>query len=365
MSRKFEVPTVWLALLCLLGVSFLGAGCESKSTPAKSEVIRPIKGLVVQGHRDTVVKRYLGKVTASRKAEISFRVAGRLIELLVVEGQQVSKGQVVARLDPRDFAIRRDKAKAAFEKARQNYKRYKTLVTTRAISQAAFESAVANYRTAKAVYEEAEAALNDTWLRAPFAGVVTKRYVENHQDIKAKDPVLYIQDLRRLEVEAQIPERDALAFKQEPGLELVVRLDALPNEEMLATLSEFSAQADAVSQTYTLRVVFEQPEGKNILPGMTAELLVKRRSVSSDQTIRVPLAAVFVDAAGKNSVWKIDPGQMRAYKVEVSLAGLDKGLAIITHGLKPGETIATAGVHYLREGMPVRLMSDQPGDAIK
>ena len=126
-----------------------------------------------------------GQARASQRVDLSFKVSGPLVELPAEEGQEVKQGQLLARILPRDFQINLDQANARAIEAERQYDRYKELYVRKQVSKAEFDSYKASRDVAAAQLEDAQNALKDTYLKAPFAGVVAKRYVENHQEIQA------------------------------------------------------------------------------------------------------------------------------------------------------------------------------------
>lgn len=334
------------------------SGCGAEASLPEDTVSRPIKTLVV-GHDSTWrVKHYPGKVRAIKEVDLSFRIAGPLIELPIMAGQHVKKGQVIARMDPRDFTLRRNRAKALYDEAKRQYDRHLKLLNKKAVAQAEFDAVETNYQTALANYKEAEAALQDTWLRAPFDGVVARRFVENHQDVKEKVRIVSLQDISKLEVEVQVPERDIANKGVINNVDLSVRFDAVPGINLPAEVKEFSSVADQASQTFSVKVVFEKPEGLNVLPGMTAELLARSKPSNGGASLHflVPLGAVFSDATKQDNVWKVDQQAMTVHKARVSVIRLEDTFAVVGQGLKPGDVIVTAGVHHLRDGARVHFM---------
>jgi RND family efflux transporter MFP subunit len=222
------------------------------------------------------------------------------------------------------------------------------------------------YLEAKAAYDEARAALADTSLKAPFTGVVARTMVENHQEVKDKEPVISLQDISNLEIEVQVPERDMILGRSFESVELFVSLDALPGRQFAARYQEQTTQADPSTQTFSITVVMPKPKGVNILPGMTAEVraLFYRAKDERSAAIRVPVEAVLADESKRSSVWVIDPKTNKVWLAPVELGPLSQGRVAITKGLTPGVNIVVAGVHHLRNGMKVRILkqaSGQPG----
>ncbi|MGD2054885.1 MAG: biotin/lipoyl-binding protein, partial [Gammaproteobacteria bacterium] len=141
-------------LACIL-LPFLMTAC-SEEAPLPPPESRPVKTIVVGGAMAGDTRQFPGVVDAIQKAELAFRVEGKLMEILVKEGDQVEKDQVLARLDPTDYKIRLNDRKASYETAKANYDRAKELVEKGAISRVDHDRIRAEYFTAKSNLETAE-----------------------------------------------------------------------------------------------------------------------------------------------------------------------------------------------------------------
>lgn len=356
MPRKYKSICA-LGSLGLLALAL--TGCQPEAPVAAPQISRPVKVAVVAKERSGFKRSYPGKVRADREAKLSFRVPGTLVDLPVKAGQEVKKGQVIARLDPRDFKINLEKAEAFFREAEHQYKRYQALLERKVVAQSAFDAVHRQYLTTKAAYDTAKSALADTTLVAPFAGTVANTLVDNHQDVQAKQPVISLQDVSRLEVEVQVPEQDVVPHKGPQDFKLTVVLESMPGVKLPAKVKEFSTEADPVTQTFTARVVVETPKGFTMLPGMTADLLVREidPARNSEEGLVVPVQSVAVDQAKRSFVWRIDCQTKTAHRVPVKLGTIGSEGILVRSSLLPGQVVATAGVHHLREGMPVRFMN--------
>ncbi len=129
-------------------------------------MVRPVKLLTVGGKGSSKVIKYPGRVRASERVDLAFQVAGPLIELPVTEGQNVKKGEIVARILPRDFETEIAKAKARALDAEQQYLRYRDLYVKKQVSKADFDKYKSQADIARARLKEAEDTLSDTYLRA-------------------------------------------------------------------------------------------------------------------------------------------------------------------------------------------------------
>jgi len=357
-----------MAIFLTFSLAFSISGCgKKKEEVVKKEVVRPVKIMTVSMAGAEEVKReFPGKVRADQVVDLAFQVAGPLITLPVKEGQQVKKGHILARIRPRDFETEIDKAKAKTLEAEQQFLRYKDLYAKNQVSKADFDKYKSQFDISRAHQNEAEDALDDTFLRAPFAGVVARKYVENFQDVQAKEPIVSLQDISQVEVLVNVPENmmsQVEKDKDKKGVVAHATFVAAPGQQFPLTLKQYATESDPQTQTFQVTLLMDQPAGINILPGMTAIVIGDKPTEKSDQgKITVPAIAVYSDYDGDSSVWvfKTDTQTVHQRKVKTGeLSGADS--IKIVDGLEVGEQIAVTGVNSLQEGMKVRSLSDMEG----
>jgi RND family efflux transporter MFP subunit len=362
----FSVLATVSATFIILSLVFSVSGCGKKKEEVEvKEVIRPVKLLTVEGKSSGQVLKYPGRVRASERVDLAFQVAGPLIELPVTEGQSVKKGEIVARILPRDFETEIAKAKAKALDAEQQYQRYRDLYVKKQVSKADFDKYKSQADIAKARQKETEDTLSDTYLRAPFTGVIAKRYVENFEDVRAKAPIVSIQDISEIEVLVDVPESVMVTLKQGAQKIAVAEFAAAPGKQYPLSLKEYSTEADPRTQTYQVTLLMTQPEDITVLPGMTANVVATTKTGQPEVTtsiITIPAAAVFADETGSSHVWIVNRDTMTVHERLVKAGSLTGAADIsIISGIEPGETIAVTGVTQLRENMKVSNLAEQEG----
>lgn len=402
------------------------AGC--RPGPAdRTEVVRPVKSIVVETGGDSIVRTFPGRVEAAKQVELAFQVPGLLVSLPVREGQQVAKNDVIAHLRQEEFQARVDALQAQLDRARTDRKallagvrpeerlrlesqvrsaeatlvnartelgRATQLLRSRTISRVEFDRAETTYNVAVENFEAArqtleqsaiardedvqakeaeirriearvvEAALQlaDSTLRAPYDGVIAQRFVEQGQNIRAKQPVVKFQDVDEIEIAVDVPETVMAADLGAADItRIIAEFSAAPGLQFPVRIKEIAQRADPVTQTFTIRVAMKVPDGINLLPGMTARVtLTYRRAAILGGRIQVPVSALFQDKPGEQIVWVLQADQTIARR-PVQTGEAAGGQVEITDGLQPGERIAVAGVTFLREGMKVRDLGDALG----
>ena len=341
-------------------ISFCLIGCSERPQEVK-QVIRPVKTMTVGGASSDFQRTFTASVRASERVELAFQVPGKLIELPVKKGQNVEQGDLIGRLDQRDYQSNLQSAQAEYDKSLANFKRGDELVKKGFISRTDYDRLRARRDVTAAELDKAKKALEDTSLKAPFDGVVAQRFVENFTEVRAKQKIASLQDTSLLELIVYVPEH-IVAIMRKGGpradVKLYATFKAIPGDQFPLTIKEFSTQADAKTQTFEYVLTMPRPEGRNILPGMTANVHAVRTGLDESQvsaSVTIPAIAVFADKNGQSHVWVIKQPENTAHARKVTtgkLAGSDQ--IEILDGIAAGEVIAVAGVSQLREGMQVR-----------
>ncbi|GMQ77438.1 MAG: efflux RND transporter periplasmic adaptor subunit [Gammaproteobacteria bacterium] len=347
--------------LAVLGMSLalLVTACE-KQAPEQEPVVRPIKVHTI-GKADASSRfEYPGSIRAFQDANVAFEVGGRILEFYVREGDEVVQGEVLARLDARDYEARLNAVQANLRKADADLRRSRNIYKEDpgAISTETIDSNQRAVGVAKANVAIAQKAVDDTKLRAPFSGRVARKLVRDFQNVKAKETVLVLQDTSTLEIEIDVPERDVAqgptnreGVTERTRPEVIV--SALPDLKFPAWVKEFASTADPVTRTFSVKLDFENPGDVNILPGMTARVQV---TVNPERAWSVPVSAALADDNGNAYVWKLDPESMAISRAPVELGDLFDGRVRIVAGLEEGDLVAISGVNQLRDGMVVRII---------
>ena len=359
-------PINTIHLLWVSMAALLVSACE-KEVAETPELVRPVRILTIAGLQGGDTLDYPGEIQGAQNADLAFEVAGRLIELPAEEGITVTENQVLARLDPADYQSALDAAQARFNSAQDTFDRYSEVFERGAISRQDFDNARRQIEVQRANLTSAKKALSDTELRAPFAGRIGRTFVENFNNIQAKQPILSMQDLTQLEVVVNIPEQDWLRAR--PGLTLAQRservrpevsLSTLADRTFPATITEVAAAADPVTRTFSAHARFDPPGDVSILPGMSATLTitVAKNIEGLGGAIQVPANAIIGGDDGGSYVWLVDATTMTVSLAPVTSGQLSGSEIDILDGLATGDRIAVSGVQHLADGMKISELTD-------
>jgi len=354
--------------LLLLGALSLW-GCTNESdTMAEDTILRPAKIFEVGQHSQSLLRNFPAKVEANADSKLAFRVSGQIIKLLVKAGENVKQGQVLARLDPKDFKLRLDDRQARFALAKSQFERAKSMLNKKLIAQSQYDEALANLRVSQSGLDTARVDLDYTYLRAPFAGSIAQRGAENHENIQAKQTIFTLQTNDRIDISIQVPERLVAHINPETQYQPTVSFASYPQKHYLAQVKEWDTVADPVTLTYQVVFSMAAPIDINILPGMSANLKADLFQITDypQSSFQLPVEAVFSapDASSENParyIWKLNSASKTVTRVEVTVGEIKEGGIEVLSGVAQGDKIISAGVHFLSEGIQVRPWNREEG----
>lgn len=323
-------------------------------------LIRPVKTATVSS-QSVIHKDFSGMVEAVEYVKLAFRVSGQIINLPVVEGQRVRKGQLIAAIDPRDIALQYAADKATYETAAAQVERNKRLLGRQAISLQEYEISVANYQKAKSAYELSSNNMRDTKLSAPFNGSIEKRLVENYQRVNSGESIVQLVNTQKLRIKFTIPD-DYLYLLRAKDVTFKVEFDTYKGKIFNARLEEYlDISTDGTGIPVT--IIIDDPTFDrsiyDVKPGFTCNIKLASDIAPfiEEKMMNIPLSAVFGESGDKKTyVWIINNDKVSRREVTVYSPTGEANL-LISKGVKPGETIVIAGVHQLVEGQTIKVIN--------
>ena len=356
-----SIPPSFRAGLLLVGASLLLAGC-SRPAPHE-EPVRAVKVITAGTSAFSAAPEYAGDVRARVESRLGFRVAGKLLRRQAEAGQRVKAGQVLAQLDPQDYRLAADGARAQVAAAQTNrdlaaadFKRFATLKDQGFISGAELERRETTLKAAQAQFDQAQAQLGSqgnqaayTTLVADAAGVVTGIEAEPGQVVAAGTPVVRIAQDGARDVVFSVPEDQVAAMTV--GSSVAVRVWS-QDRQLTGKVREVAAAADAVTRTFLVKVAIDAAEA----PPLGSTVYVRPAAISHAgmPVLRLPTSALRQEG-NATAVWVLDPASMTVKLQPVQIATADGNEAVIASGLAPGAQVVVAGVHVLSPGQKVTL----------
>ncbi|MCG6976089.1 MAG: efflux RND transporter periplasmic adaptor subunit [Acidiferrobacterales bacterium] len=353
----------FVLILGLSSIALLSSGCGNKTEQEEETPAKLVKTVVIGSAATGGIRNFPARVDADQRVNLSFRVDGTLYKLRVRESDQVKKNQVVAELDPADFkTVVRDRA-ATYERTSANFERGKKMVKNQYISEMEFDRVKAEYRSAQAALQQAKQNLTYTVLRAPFAGRVARRYVQNFESVKAKQEIIELQSTDIVEIKIDVPEALVLRLRQESDKRAGDKVKAYAifsdkqDVQFPLTFKEASTRADAATKTFEVTFTMPTPKDVTILPGMTASVTIDLGGqLATNDIVELPASAVVGSTSLTPTVWVVDPKSMTVGPRSVKVGRMLGSRIQIISGVTNGERVVVAGAAYLSEGTKVRLM---------
>ena len=233
-----------------------------------------------------------GGLEAENEVDIVARVAAPVIDLQVEEGMEVRQGQILARLDDSEIKSQAEISRVNLKEAELSSERAKKLRDSQLVSPEEFEQAQTRLETARAQYESDRIQLSYTEIRAPFAGLIISRYIDQAQQVNPGNPLFRISDFEPLLCPIQIPERDLPKLRL--GQRAYLTFEAWPDERFTAEVLRIRPVVDAA--TGTVRVTLDVDAQGRLRPGMFARVYVETET--RDNTLVIPKAALSLESIG-------------------------------------------------------------------
>lgn len=347
-------------LVSLAGAALLLAACSRPAPP--EEPVRAVKVMTVGASDFSPRREYAGEVRAQVESRLGFRIGGKLIKRQAEVGQQVRAGQVLAQLDPQDYRLAADAARAQVAAAATNrnlaaadFSRYQALKDQNFISGAELERREATLKAAQAQLEQAQSQSavqgNQTGyavLTADVSGVVTAVEAEPGQVVAAGATVLRIAADGVRDVVFSVPEDRVAALKV--GMPVGIRVWA-QNAALSGKVREVAASSDPVTRTYAVKV---SVGGQAPPLGATVSVSVDAGAVTGTPVIKLPTSALRQEGQA-TTVWVLDKANMTVRPQAIQVLTADGNEVVVASGLAPGMLVVSAGVHVLSPGQKVSI----------
>ncbi len=353
-----------ISLTTLLSTLFL-VGCGDKAPEKELETPR-VRVTSLAGSKVDDNLYFPAVANAADRSHLSFRVAGEVSSIMVKEGDKVTKGDVIATLDPTDYELDVDNASARFSVVDSQYRRSRPLVDKGLLAKSQFDEIAAQRQIALAELQLAKLRLSFTALKAPVDGIISRVNIDQFENVQVGQHIVNIHSLERVEVLIQLPDR--LYVNQPPTEERLTAIKALvrvpSGNEYNATVKEFTTEPDPTTGTFTVTLSLPMPEEEYILDGMAVEVTSKDENVGLDLNlgINVPIEAIFNadgDELGRENkfVWVLNDDNTVSRK-QVRAGKASKTSIQILDGLMLKDKVVIAGVSRLRDGMKVEVTQE-------
>lgn len=341
----------------LILVAFAGPLHANAQEQGKAE-LQLAKIIEVSQGDGAIIREFFGRVAARETVDMAFQVGGQIVELPVVEGEPVAKGDLIARLDVEPFQIAMDQAQEQKQQADRNLDRLNRL-SGASVSQAMIDDAQTQANLTAIALRDAERSLRNATLSAPFDALVASRNVANFSTVGAGTPIARLHDMSELHIEIDVPEVLFQRAGSYPDVSIEAEFPAI-DQRFPLEIREYKAETSPVGQTFRIIFSMAPPEGRVILPGSSVTVYVTLGGAQPGLT--VPGAAVAMTPDGTPQVMVFTPdtdnpdiGTITATTIAITPS--DRGDILVTDGIASGTEIIATGAAALRDGDRVRRFS--------
>lgn len=326
------------------------AKAEEKKSEAELQI--PVEIALVRREAISNVFQGTASLEAQAVAEVVSKSAGVVLDIRVEEGQNVRKGDLLARLENDRQRLQVAQANANLRKAQNDMKRQTELFERKLIGSEVYERSKFDFDTQKATYDIAQLELSYTEIRAPIGGTVSQRLVKLGNQINVGQSLFRIDDFDPLEARVAVPEREMNAIRAGQNVQMLV--DAMPGKVFVGTVDRVSPVVDPKTGTFDVVAQFADAS-QSLRSGMFGRINVV--TAVHDNALVIPRVALLSED-GKAAVYVVEKGKVVRKAVTVGFSG--DGAAEILVGLNEGDQVITLGQNAVREGSAVAVVNAPP-----
>lgn len=334
------------AILCLTL-----AAC-SKTQEKIADDVQYVKTAQAQRISDAAELSYPGRTKSSEEVNVAFRVSGPIQRIYVKEGQYVSKGQLIAQMDPRDYQVQLSATQAEYEQIKADAERVIALYEEDGTTASNYDRARYGLQQITEKLAHHKNQLADTRLYAPISGYIQRKMHESGETVSAGMPVVSMFNAGDVEIEVFVPASDYA--RQSDLLSATCSFEVTPGKEYPLEVVRVSKEANA-TQLYAARLRIKGDyDHQKITPGMSTMVYVSYMAPNEVDGVTVPTSAID-RKDGQTAVFVLDAntGTVKRRTVEVGRIDLNGNIQVLK-GLKPQEKVVSAGVRYLTDGQHVQ-----------
>lgn len=338
-------------ILLQLGILLLIiTACNHKATSVSEDSLAvAVKTNIVTEEKLNAVIALSGNVEGEKTIRLGFLVAGKVNQIAVVEGDVISKGQLIASLDPESYALAKDIADASLSQVQDDYNRLSKMHETKSVTESDYSKISNGFIQANANQKLQTKNLSDTKLYSPISGVVLKKGVEVGEIVGTGMPLFAVSSIDKVKVNAALPEKELhkITINQIANV-YVAALDSTFTGKII----EIGAVAEPTTRSFAVKIEIDNKD-KLLRPGMIAEIRIT--SMETKNALLLPLEAVLHDVDNQPYIFIIDPAINKSFKRKVRLGTILNNKIEATSGVKNGELVVIGGQQRLNDGTTVIL----------
>lgn len=337
-----------IRLLPLILATLLVACEEEASAPARGGWGGPAKVVTQQVERQHIIDEIeaLGTARANESIDIQPRISSLIESFAFSEGQFVAAGDILVQLEDNEIVAGLRLAEASLSESRSLYERSKSLADTQAISASNLDQLLAQVRVDEASVEAARARLDNTVIRAPFAGRVGLRRVSPGGFVNTSTIITTLDDVSQIKLDFSVPEAFLTVLSE--GMSISAESLVYPDRVFDGNVASIDTRLDPISRAVQVRAILPNEDGL-LKPGMFMSVDLKR---DRGEIVVAPEQSI-VPEGGSQFVFVVADGV--AEKRRVQLGRRIPGFVAIESGLEAGESVITEGTHKVRDGSQVEV----------
>jgi RND family efflux transporter MFP subunit len=323
-------------------------GCTHEPQPKDDDSAVNVKIEPVTGSDDAGTFDYTGSIEENSSTALSFPTLGTIEKIHVSEGDVVSAGQLLARLDPTSAQGILDAAEAALKQAQDGYNRIKSIYDKGSLPEVQMVDIETKLQQAQSSFSIAKKNLQNCTLYSPVSGVIGKKMAETGESAIVGKTVLTVLDISSVKAAISVPENEISLIPADGKSEITV--EALGDKVFYGTAIEKSVSATMVSHTYPAHITIANPK-QEMLPGMVCK--VRIRTGSASREITIPINVVQTMSGGQKFVWADNRGTAKRIGITTGMAKGNR--VVVTSGLSAGDQIITEGYQKVSEGGKINV----------
>ncbi|MFT5730596.1 MAG: membrane fusion protein (multidrug efflux system) [Desulforhopalus sp.] len=289
-----------------------------------------------------------GAIAPWTRLQLMAKIGGSIDEVLVTDGDHVKKGDILARIEDIDFKIALDRAKAAYNLAKDDFERNKEIYKKGVIPSATLDINSTKMQTTKADYDNAKLMLSRTVVTSPMDGVIRRLDAKVGLQLSVGDPIAEILEIDRVKAIIGIPESDVTAVRKLDTVNITIQ--ALGDKEILAEKHFLSPAPETTARLYNLELKIDNPENE-VLTGMFVRADIIKEQI--ENSISIPFYSVI---SRNNEKYVYIEQEGLAVKREVSLGIMENWMVEVKRGLSAGDKLIVEGHRDVEDGQRIKII---------
>ena len=337
--------------LFLFSILVVMVGCQQKQEVVKKENASiKVKAQTVQTLNGLSNLRYSGTVEAAQTIPLTFQSSGTVEQVLVQEGDMVSKGQLLAVVNKTDNQSIYNSSLASYQQAKDAYDRLKQVYDKGSLPEVKWVEMETNMKQAESQLQLTKNNLDKCNLYAPTSGIVGRRNVEPGQSSISISAPIELVKIKTVSVKISVPENEIGKIKK--GMTANFTISALENKSFSGTVTNVGVVADQFSRTYDVKITVNN-SNLEMKPGMVCDVTLN--TTTEKEVVVVPYSAVSKDDEGNSFVYVVQPDNQSVKKQIVEVGNYQTSGVEVLRGLIPNQTIVVEGKEKLSDNSLISL----------